>query len=116
MVNKYRIKLISCLFVCVAVWPCTLSGWLRRVAIVALLVQWLSLSVCGSEDHEFEPRSGYGSYVFMISTKGLHYYTLKTVTRRTLRVCPPRYGCMTVNCEAKLVPLPLPLCLLIYQI
>ena len=98
-----------------AVWPCTLSGWLRRVAIVALLVQWLSLSVCGSEDHEFEPRSGYGSYVFMISTKGLHYYTLKTVTRRTLRVCPPRYGCMTVNCEAKLVPLPLPLCETIIQ-
>src|SRR6188768_1104062 len=80
--------------------------WLRRVAIGRFALPMASRSVCGSEDHEFEPRFGYGSYVFMTSTKGLHYYTLKTVTRRTLRVCPPRYGCMTVNCEAKLVPLP----------
>src|SRR6188508_3821568 len=95
----------STLFLCGCV-ALRIMCWLRRVTIGRFACPMLSRSVCGSEDHDFETRPGYGSYVFMISTKGLHYLTLKTVTRRTLRVCPPRYGCMTVNCEAKLVPLP----------
>ena len=56
---------------CVAEWIKALASTSDYCSLC--FVQWLCLSVCGSEVRVFEPRLGCGAYVHTISTKGLHY-------------------------------------------